>query len=62
MRFVSGTGMCRLVLKNILKIFWYIGQKLAPFLDHFDRVWTLEASSYCVVARKGEIDATDRND
>lgn len=51
-RFVRGPRLLRGLIKAILVPFWYLGQKLAPFLDKLDRNWALEAPGYYVTARK----------
>jgi SAM-dependent methyltransferase len=51
-RLVRGPRLLRFVLKAILSVFWYLGQKAAPYLDKLDRKWELEATGYFVTAKK----------
>lgn len=51
-RFVRGPKTIRLSVKVVLLPFWYLGQKLAPFLDKLDRNWALEAPGFFVTAKK----------
>ena len=51
-RLVRGPRLLRVVLKAILSVFWYLGQKAAPYLDKLDRKWELEATGYFVTAKK----------
>ena len=49
---IRGPRPIRFFLRIIFPIFWYAGQKLAPFLDKLDRGWAWDASGYFVTARK----------
>jgi hypothetical protein len=57
LRFVRGPRPLRLLLKAALTMFWYLGQKSAPYLDKLDRNWALEATGYFVTAKKPKIEA-----
>lgn len=52
LRFVRGPRIVRYPIKAFLIVFWFVGQKLAPWLDKLDRNWELEATGYFVTARK----------
>ena len=52
-RFIYGSHPLRTVaLKAIFRLFWYLGQKAAPYLDKLDQNWELEATGYFVTASK----------
>ncbi len=40
------------ILSSALRPIWYINQKLAPFLDRYDKDWYLETVGYWVLAKK----------
>lgn len=52
LRLIGGPSVVRSALRGLLALGWYVGQKLAPVLDRFDRQWELETSGYFVTARK----------
>ena len=49
-RFVRGPVPLRWLVSLLLLPFWFIGQVLAPLLDHVDRNWAMETSGYFVIA------------
>lgn len=51
---IKGSPLKQKLLKNLLKPFWYVNQKLAPKLDNMHRGWSLETQSFFVVAQKKE--------
>jgi len=51
-RFIRGPKALRWLIKASLLPCWYLGQKMAPWLDRLDRNWALETSGYYVTARK----------
>jgi hypothetical protein len=51
-RFIRGPKMLRWLVYGGLLPLWYLGQKLAPFLDRLDRDWALETSGYFATAKK----------
>jgi hypothetical protein len=51
-RFVRGPKLLCWLIKAGLLPLWYLGQKLAPFLDKLDRDWALETSGYYATAKK----------
>ena len=52
LRFIRGPYVLRLFIQNILNIFWFVAQKIAPTLDHLDKNWDLEAIGYFATAEK----------
>ena len=52
LRLILGPWPQRKAVAAVFRVCWYVGQKIAPLLDRLDRDWTLEASGYCVTARK----------
>jgi hypothetical protein len=52
LRFILGPAPVRFLIRSILRMGWFVGQKCAPFLDHLDRNWQLESNAYYVTARK----------
>lgn len=52
LRLIKGPRACKWLLRRIFGIFWYLGQKAAPWLDKFDNNWALETTGYFVTARK----------
>jgi SAM-dependent methyltransferase len=51
-RFVRGPKPLRWLVMAGLLPSWYLGQKLAPFLDKLDHNWALETSGYYATAKK----------
>jgi SAM-dependent methyltransferase len=51
-RLIRGPYLMRWFLRKVFSVFWYSGQKLAPFLDKLDSNWELEASGYFINAQK----------
>lgn len=51
-RWVRGPPPLRFVIRLVLSFFWWVGQKLAPYLDRIDRERTLETTGYFMTARK----------
>lgn len=52
---VRGPRLFRGVVRAVLSIGWYLGQRLAPLLDRLDRNWAAEAPGYFVTAQKPPI-------
>jgi len=52
LRFVCGPKPLRVIIKAGLTPVWYLGQKLAPYLDKLDKNWMLETAGYFVTAKK----------
>lgn len=52
LRFIIGPRPVRWLMRSLLGVFWYLGQSLAPWLDHLDRKWELEAPGYFVTAKR----------
>ena len=52
LRLIRGPRWFRGVVRALLSIGWYLGQRLAPLLDRLDRNWAAEAPGYFVTARK----------
>jgi SAM-dependent methyltransferase len=51
-RLLKGSKLKRGLLRPLFIPFWYLSQKLAPYLDKLDKNWDLEAQSYYVIAKK----------
>lgn len=51
-RIIRGPKYFRRFVKSIFVPLWYLGQRLAPYLDRFDKDWELDAQAYCVIAKK----------
>ena len=51
-RLIKGNKIRRKLTKLFLLPFWYISQKIAPYLDKLDKDWKLESQSYFVIAQK----------
>ena len=51
-RFIRGPRLLKLIIEMGLYPFWYVGQKIAPYLDNLDKNWEAETTGYFVVARK----------
>lgn len=51
-RAVRGPRPIRFVVKSILSVLWYVGQKIAPALDRLDTDWALETCGFYVTATK----------
>lgn len=52
LRLLHGPRLIRWVLRGLFGIVWYLGQRIAPLLDHLDNNWALESSGYFVTAVK----------
>lgn len=52
LRLLRGPRFLRWLLRTFFGVFWYTGQKLAPYLDKLDRHWALETGGYIVTAKK----------
>ena len=52
LRLIRGPKPVRMLVRGVLGIPWYVGQKLAPWLDRLDGNWALETTGYFVTARK----------
>lgn len=51
---VRGPRVLRGITRTFLTVGWYLGQRLAPFLDRFDPNWAAEAPGYFVTAIKSD--------
>jgi len=51
-RLARGPGLFKRGLRLVFPLFWYLGQKAAPYLDKLDSNWLLETSGYFVAAKK----------
>ena len=51
-RAIQGPKIIRRAIKLLFVPLWYLGQKLAPYLDKFDKNWELETQGYFVLAKK----------
>lgn len=51
-RFIRGPRPLRWLIRAGLIPGWYLGQRIAPFLDKLDRNWALETSGFYVTSRK----------
>lgn len=49
---IRGPMIVRTLIRCVLAIAWYVGQRLAPYLDRLDGNWSLETTGYFVTARK----------
>jgi SAM-dependent methyltransferase len=54
-RSIQGPGLIRFAIRSILLPIWYLGQKVAPYLDKLDKNWPTETSGYFVTARKPQV-------
>lgn len=52
LRWIHGSAFRRIITKGILIPFWYLVQKIAPWLDSLHRGWSLESAGYYVIAKK----------
>lgn len=51
-RFVRGPRLVRRIIMMLLRPLWFIGQKVAPFLDKLDSNWAAESTGFYAVAIK----------
>ena len=51
---VRGPRLLRGIARTLLTVGWYLGQRLASFLDRFDPDWAAEAPGYFVTAIKSD--------
>ena len=51
-RFIRGPKPLRGLARAFLGVFWYTGQKLAPYLDKLDDNWALETAGFYLTAEK----------
>lgn len=51
-KFLKGSKLKVRLLKLLFRPFWYISQKIAPYLDKLDNDWEKESQSYFVIAKK----------
>lgn len=49
---IKGPRIIRALKRMVFQPCWYIGQKLAPYLDKLDKNWAAETQGYFVVAKK----------
>lgn len=54
-RLSNGRGFSRRILRATLQPPWYLGQRVAPWLDKLDRDWSLETTGYFVTAEKASV-------
>jgi len=52
LRLIGGPRPLRLLIRTVLRMIWYVNQRMAPYLDRLDKNWLLEAPSYTAIARK----------
>ena len=52
LRLLRGPRPLRWLLRAFFCVFWFTGQKMAPYLDKLDRQWALETGGYIVTAKK----------
>ena len=52
LKWIKGSKIRRAFTKAFLIPFWYLSQKLAPWLDDKHRGWSLESAGFFVVAKK----------
>lgn len=52
LRWIKGSYFRKKLTKILLTPFWYIAQKLAPYLDNMHRGWSLESAGFFIVAKK----------
>jgi SAM-dependent methyltransferase len=52
LRLIRGPRILKYLINGALKLFWYVGQKSAPYLDKLDKDWQAETQGYYVVASK----------
>jgi len=52
LKFIRGPKPLKTAIKLCLVPFWYLGQKLAPYLDKLDRNWSAETIGFVVTAVK----------
>ncbi|MFA7083372.1 MAG: class I SAM-dependent methyltransferase [Arcobacteraceae bacterium] len=52
LRWIKGSDIRKKITKACLIPFWYISQKIAPWLDSKHRSWSLESAGYFVIAKK----------
>ena len=52
LKWIKGSKIRRAFTKAFLIPFWYLSQKLAPWLDNKHRGWSLESAGFFVVAKK----------
>lgn len=51
-RFLKGSKFKIFLLRLLFRPFWYVSQKIAPYLDKLDKDWEKESQSYFVIAKK----------
>ncbi|PHS20750.1 MAG: SAM-dependent methyltransferase [Robiginitomaculum sp.] len=52
LKFIRGPKFLKNIIKLCLAPFWYLGQKIAPYLDRLDRDWSKETIGFFVTAIK----------
>lgn len=52
LKWIKGSKIRRSFTRGFLIPFWYLSQKLAPWLDSKHRGWSLESAGFFVVAKK----------
>jgi SAM-dependent methyltransferase len=50
--FLKGSKFKVNLLRTLFRPFWFLSQKLAPYLDKYDKDWNKECQSYFVIAKK----------
>lgn len=51
-RFIRGPLPVKVLLAGLFRVAWYLGQLVAPLLDHLDRNQTAETAGYFITAKK----------
>jgi SAM-dependent methyltransferase len=52
LRLIKGSNLQKKITRLSLLPFWYLSQKIAPWLDSLHRGWSLETAGFMVVAKK----------
>lgn len=52
LRMIKGSNLQKKITRMCLLPFWYISQKIAPYLDSLHRGWSLESQGFMVIAKK----------
>lgn len=52
LKWIKGSKIRRSFTRGLLIPFWYLSQKLAPWLDSKHRGWSLESAGFFVIAEK----------
>ena len=52
LKFIKGSLIKRKVIRSLLRPFWFVGQKIAPYLDGLHRGWSANTVGFYVIAKK----------